>query len=79
MSARLHNKLVRGKGAKTKPIPVKIVYDNATAAPTVDDKWRVRDAISTLQRAEEIRRDKTMMRAVKTEVKTMVKDLSKVR
>lgn len=78
MSTKLHNKLVRGKGAKTKPIPVKIVSEPCDSIKP-DDKWRVRDAISTLQRAEEIRRDKTMMRAVKTEVKTMVKDLSKVR
>lgn len=72
-------KLVRkpkGNG-KQKPVPVKIVND----APVVmgeDTKYRAQDALRTLQRAEEIRRDKPLMKAAKAEAKSMMKQLSTV-
>ncbi len=77
MVSRLHNKVVKTK--KQKPVPVKIVHDAATeAAPSVDRKWEARNAIDTLRRAEEIKRDKSLMRAVKAEAKSQMKQLSTV-
>lgn len=83
MAAKLHNKIVRGKGAKAqKPIPVKIVYDKETAShlskPGGMDKWEVQDALRTLQRAEEIRGNKALMKAATTEAKAQIKALSSV-
>lgn len=66
-------------GAKQKPVPVKIVSDRMDApAPYDDIKYRARDALSTLSRAEEIKRDKPLMKAVKAEARSQVKSLSKV-
>ncbi len=46
---------------------------------TADDmKYRARDALSTLKRADEIQRDKPLMRAVKACAKEDIKALSKV-
>lgn len=66
------------KSPKQKPVPVKIVSDYETASPRVDDSWRVRDALSTLQRAREIESDKGLMKQVKTEAKKMASQLAKV-
>lgn len=74
-------KLVRKPkgGVKQKPVPVKIVSDRADVpAPYDDMKYRARDALSTLSRAEEIKRDKPLMKAVKAEARNQVKSLSKV-
>lgn len=43
-----------------------------------DNSWRARDALSTLTRAEEIRRDKPLMRDVKAEAKKATKALGAV-
>lgn len=79
------NKLTRlvrkPKGAKQKPVPVKIVSDYPETASTNDgerDKYRAQDALRTLQRAEEIKRDKPLMRAAKAEAKSMMKQLTSV-
>lgn len=42
------------------------------------DEYEVRDALRTLTRADEIRKDKGMMRAVKAEAKAQIKTVSKV-
>jgi hypothetical protein len=63
---------------KQKPVPVKIVSDTAMNSPKVDDGWRVRDALSTLSRADEIKRDRSLMKQVKAEAKKQVKSLSNV-
>ncbi len=70
-------KIVKKPAKKQKAIPVKIVSD-APLAVKSDDSWRARDALSTLQRAEEIRRDKPLMRAAKVEAKKQLKALSSV-
>lgn len=74
MKNRLHDKVVKGS-KKQKPVPVKIVSESPTI--NYDDmKYRARDALSTLSRAEEIKRDKTLMKAVKAEAKMQVKSLT---
>lgn len=82
MTAKLHNKVVRGKG-KTKPVPVRIVYDKADMPQSAGvkrgvDKWEAQDALRTLQRAEEIRGNKPLMKAATTEAKAQIKALSSV-
>lgn len=48
-------------------------------APSYDDmKYRARDALSTLTRAEEIKRDKSLMPHVKKEARLQAKALAKV-
>lgn len=37
----------------------------STASPSIDQEWRGRAAFETLQRAEEIKADKALMREVK--------------
>jgi hypothetical protein len=86
LASKLHNKVVRGKGARTsqKPIPVKIVYDKTDSVPSTAagkpgvDKWEAQDALRTLQRAEEIRGNKALMKAATTEAKAQIKALSSV-
>jgi|HubBroStandDraft_3_1064219.scaffolds.fasta_scaffold02917_8 hypothetical protein len=83
MAPRLHNKIVRGKGAKTqKPVPVRIVPSTADmsqpAAKRGVDKWEAQDALRTLQRAEEIRGNRALMKAATTEAKALIKALSSV-
>lgn len=76
---RLSKVVNKPKGGKQKPVPVKIVSDRADSpAPYDDMKYRARDALSTLSRAEEIKRDKPLMKAVKAEARNQVKSLSKV-
>lgn len=43
-----------------------------------EDRWRARDALSTLTRADEIRRDKALMRDVKAEAKAQIKTVGRV-
>lgn len=72
-------KLVR-KPKSAKPVKVEIVPSKASRieAPYDGMKYRARDALSTLSRAEEIKRDKPLMKAVKTEARNQVKSLSRV-
>ena len=42
------------------------------------DKWEVENAVDTLQRAEEIKRDKSMMKAVSIEAKRRQVALKKI-
>lgn len=71
------------KGSKPKPIPVKIVYDDAPKSSMVAgshgiDKYEAQDALRTLQRAREIEGNKPLMRAAKAEAKAQMKTLSNV-
>lgn len=52
--------------------------ENAVAPLDTDMKWRARDALSTLTRAQEITRDKALMKHVKQEAREQAKALSKV-
>lgn len=79
MPNRLAKVVSRGGAKKQKPVPVKIVHDRGEIAPSsMDRKWEARNAIDTLRRAEEIKRDKGLMKAVKAEAKAQVKALSTV-
>lgn len=49
-----------------------------SVSDTKRDRWQVRDALSTLTRAEEIKRDGSLMREVKREAKLQTKSLQSV-
>ncbi len=70
------------KGAKQKPVPVRIVSEAVNSVPGKKpggvDKWEAQDALRTLQRAAEIQGNKPLMRAAKAEAKAMMKQLDKV-
>lgn len=80
MPNKLASVVRKSKGGKQKPVPVKIVHDKADSIASLNDdmKYRARDALSTLQRAEEIRRDKPLLKAAKAEAKQQMKQLSTV-
>ncbi len=51
-------------------------YPEPTAKISSDntrDRWQIKDALSTLTRAEEIKRDKGLMRDVKVEARKLAK------
>lgn len=72
-------------GAKRKPtpVPVRIVSESSTACrpgvPRGVDKWEAQEALRTLQRAAEIRGNKALMKAAKTEAGKQIKALSSVK
>lgn len=76
-------KVVKKISAKQKPVPVRIVYDSpkdcAVAPSRGIDKYEAQDALRTLQRAEEIRGNKALMKAAKTEATKQIKALSSVK
>lgn len=82
MANRLSKVVNKPKG-KQKPVPVRIVSDySSTAAiekPRSIDKYEAQDALRTLQRAEEIRGNKALMKAAKTEATKQIKALSSVK
>lgn len=79
MANKLSKVVAKSKGGKQKPVPVKIVNDAPRPSYAQEDmKYKAQDAIRTLQRAEEIKRDKPLMRAAKAEAKSMMKQLSTV-
>lgn len=65
--------MARGKASNSTPSPIS---DEKYAAR--EREYRARDALSTLTRADEIRRDKALMRDVKTEAKRVIKTASSV-
>ncbi len=81
---KLSSKVVKKTSAKRqKPIPVKIVSDGPAVADHPGgkrgvDKWEAKDALRTLQRAEEIKRNGALMKAARTEAKNQMKQLSSV-
>lgn len=69
--------------ASTKPVPVKIVSEPMDRPSTAKDdarerKWRAEDDIRTMKQAEEIRRDKERVRAMKEVARQQMKDLKKI-
>lgn len=71
------SKVVNTKSkAKQKPVPVKIVHDSPQVSE--DMSWRARSDMEALQRAAEIRADKSRMRAAEAEAKRQIKNLSRV-
>lgn len=62
-----------------KAVPVKIVSDTpAEAKKRGIDKWEAQDALRTIQRAEEIKSNKPLMKAVKAEAKSQMKAMERV-
>lgn len=80
---RLHNKVVKGAGKKQKPVPVRIVSNTSDSPQPISkrgvDKWEAQDALRTLQRAAEIKSNKSLMAAAKKEAKAQIKALSGVK
>lgn len=76
-------KVVSKSKGKQKPVPVRIVSDypstSAVAVSRGVDKWQAQEALRTLQRAAEIRGNKALMRAAKTEATKQIKALSSVK
>ncbi len=68
--------------ASSKPIPVKIVHDEAVNATSKDDtrerKWKAEDALRDLERAEGHKRDKTLMGDVKKLAREKAASLKKL-
>jgi hypothetical protein len=69
------------KKAEGKPVPVKIVHDEATE-PMRDEarerKWKAEDALRDIERAEGHKRDRSLMKDVKSLAKEKVKSLNKI-
>ncbi|MEK6883498.1 MAG: hypothetical protein AABY22_27975 [Nanoarchaeota archaeon] len=68
---------------KSKGLPVLEVNECPPSKPTKDmiereRKYEIEDALRTLQRAEELKKDKTLMRDVKKAAKEQVKALNKI-
>ena len=62
-----------------KPVPVKIVSpETSPASKRGIDKWEAQDALRTIQRAEEIKSNKPLMKAVKAEAKSQMKAMERV-
>lgn len=83
MANRLSKIVKPAKGGKQKPVPVRIVSESSTGCapsqPRGVDKWEAQDALRTLQRAAEIRGNKALMKAAKTEAGKQIKALSSVK
>lgn len=47
------------------------------ATPKADREWKIRNAADTLMEAEQIKRDKPLLKAVRAELKKRQKDLGK--
>lgn len=68
------------KTSKTKPIPVKIVSDYPSLVESSKEQrnYRAEDALRAIQRAEEYKRDKSLMGDVKKLAKEQVDSLKKI-
>lgn len=79
-----HKKTALSKAVQ-KPVPVKIVGDSPSSPSTDkayderEKKWRAEDDIRTLQRAEEIKRDKARMSYAKKCAAEQIKALKNVK
>jgi len=65
----------------TKPVPVKIVHDetdNPTISTDRERKYKAEDALRDLERAEGHRKDKSLMRDVKSLAKEKMKVMNKL-
>lgn len=64
--------------AVTKAVPVKIVNESMPSKPRGIDKWEAQDALRALQRAEEIKSNKPLMKAAHKEAQEQRKQLDRV-
>lgn len=80
-------KTTKLSGMVSKPIPVKIIstsddspsrYERSAEDKARDRKYRAEDDIRTMQRAEEIKRDKERMKAMKDIAKEQMDGLKKI-
>lgn len=82
MANRLSKVVKKTSTKKQTPVPVRIVSESPQVAASGGkpgiDKWEAQDALRTLQRAAEIRGNKALMKAAKTEVTEQIKALSTV-
>lgn len=66
-----------------KPVKVTIVSNsttsNACPMPKENDKWKVEDALRTLEQAESYKKDKDLMKDVKQLAKNKIKCLSNIK
>lgn len=74
--------LKKAEGSKT-PVPVKIVTDTANSSIDKDHeaerkRYRAEDALRDIERAEGHKRDKSLMKDVKSLAKEKVKSLNKI-
>ena len=65
--------------AINKAVPVKIVSDGPVESKKRGiDKWEAQDALRTIQRAEEIKSNRPLMKAVKAEARSQMKSIERV-
>lgn len=64
--------------ASAKPVPVKIVSESPAVDIDREKKWRAEDDMRTMQQAEEIRKDKERMKAMKSMAKQKMNELKKI-
>lgn len=67
--------------ASAKPIPVKIVSEpsgNVAKDDAREKRWRAEDDMRTMKAAEEIKRDKERIKAMKEVAREQMKDLKKL-
>lgn len=66
------------KSTASRAMPVAVAYKPSAAEKKEQMRYRAEDAIRTLTRAEEIRKDPTLMKAVKTHAQEQVKTMQSV-
>ena len=78
--AKVVNRLTGKTASAKKPVPVRIVQDTPKAMPTsdYDKKWRAEEDLRSLQRAAEIKADRTRMNEAKKIATTQAKALANV-
>lgn len=67
--------------ASAKPIPVKIVSEPSTSVKQSDERekrWRAEDDMRIMTQAEEIRKDKERVKAMKQVAKQKMNELKKI-
>lgn len=50
----------------------------SSSVPMIDKSWEARDAMNTLMRAQEIQKNKSLMRRVEAEAKKQIKVTSQI-
>jgi hypothetical protein len=69
------------KASKSKPVPVRIVSDIAEPSNAIGKEqrnWKAEDALRDIERAEQHKRDKSLMSDVKKLAKEKVNSLKKI-
>ncbi len=82
MANRLSKVVKKSAAGKQKPVPVKIVSDTAEVATRSDSaenrRWKAESALRTLAEADRIRKDRGLMKEVKSVAKEQIKQMSGV-